>query len=129
MGRPTTFTEEMADRLCDWIADGKSLRSFVFENDDTPTHSTIFKWLTQQPLFAERYSRAREVQAHADADRINAIVEAVEGRTLTSDQARVMTDALKWTASRRLPKVYGDKMQLSGQDGAPIVVRWADGSD
>lgn len=128
-GRPTTYSQEMADRVCAWVADGNSLRSFIFSHDDTPTHSTLYKWMEQQPEFAAAFARARESMAHADADRINAVVEAVEARTLTSDQARVMGDLLKWTASRRLPKVYGDKLQVGAGDGGPIVVRWADGSD
>lgn len=128
MPKVTSYTEEMADEICEHVGNGNSLRSFC-EKDGRPTFSTVYKWLDQQPAFADAFARARERQAHADADRINYTLEACERLQLPPDVTRVVVDALKWTASRRLPKAYGDKVALAGNDGAPIVVRWADGSD
>lgn len=128
-GRPSEYTPEKGQEICDWVAEGKSLRSYVFGGEDRPTFATIYRWLDSQPAFSTAFARAREVMAHADADRLNAVVEALEGRTLPPDVARVMADTLKWTAARRLPRAYGDRIALGGDDGAPLVVRWADGSE
>jgi len=123
-GRPTTYTPEAGQAVCDALREGRSLRAWCKE-DGNPCYSTVFKWLEQQEAFADNYTRAREVQAHNDADRINACAEALELGAMAPDVARVITDAMKWTAARRLPKVYGDKVALTGaDDGAPLVVSW-----
>ncbi|TIP12333.1 MAG: terminase small subunit protein, partial [Mesorhizobium sp.] len=33
MARPTSFTQEIADRICEQLADGKSLRSICLADD------------------------------------------------------------------------------------------------
>lgn len=124
-GRPSIFTQDIADQICEALESGRSLRSWCMEDDTRPNYGTIFRWLKEREAFCEDYARAREVQAHNDADRINAIAEALELGAVAPDVARVITDAMKWTAARRLPKVYGDKVSLTGQDdGAPLVVTW-----
>lgn len=124
-GRPSTYTQEVADEVCEWLANGLSLRTYCLQ-EDKPSYTTIFKWLDQQESFANNYARARQTQAHNDADQMNAIVADLKAGKIASDVARVMMDGLKWTAGKRLPKAYGDKVQLSGDaDGAPIQVSWA----
>lgn len=124
MARPTLFTQDLADDICEHLADGGSLRSWCREPGH-PTFHAVYDWLAKCPAFADAYARARERQAHNDADRMSELVEAVMAGVLAPDVARVMMDALKWTAARRAPKAYGDKVSLSGdQDGVPIVVSW-----
>lgn len=124
MGRQSTFTEQGGQEICDHISNGGSLRSYV-EQEGKPAFNTVYKWLGEHEAFAEAYARAREVQAHADADKINRLQEQLEAGMIAPDVARVMADCLKWTAARRAPRVYGDKVQLSGDaDGAPIAVTW-----
>ena len=61
-GRPSTFTQKIADEICERIADGESLRS-ICGDDGFPTKSTVFKWLNDFPGFSDQYARAREAQA------------------------------------------------------------------
>jgi hypothetical protein len=63
LGAPTIFSEEMANRICDWVATGRTLTSFC-KLDDTPSASTVFRWLDANPSFWERYARARIEQTH-----------------------------------------------------------------
>lgn len=129
IGRPSILTDELTGRICEWIADGNSLRTFCME-EGNPNYSTVQKWLLNNEAFREQYKMARETQAHNDADRMNEIIAQVASGELKPDQGRVMMDALKWTAGRRLPKVYGDKLAIGGDtDGAPIQVSWAQGQE
>ncbi len=125
-GRPSDLTPELAERICSWLEEGNSLRSLC-EQDDMPAYGSIMRWLREErEPFCSNYARARESQAHNDGDRMNQIVMKLEAGAIDPNVARVMIDALKWTAGKRLPKSYGDKVQIGGDtDGAPIVVTWA----
>ena len=106
------------------IADGESLRS-ICRQEDMPSSASFFIWIAKDPLLLEQYMRAREAGADADAEDVTDIGK----RTLTGEfdpaAARVAIDALKWSAGRKRPKVYGDKaaVEHSGPDGGPIVQR------
>lgn len=125
-GRPSDYTQELADDICAWVANGRSLLSYC-EQEGAPHFATIYRWQEKHADFRDAFARARESQAHADADRLNLLSEQLAARLVSSDVARVMADILKWTASRRAPKSYGDKLQVGGEDGAPLVVTWAGG--
>ncbi len=134
-GRPSTYTQEMADTICERLAVGESLRAICRE-DDMPGLSTVFKWLTKQPEFVEQYTRAREEQAEALADEIVSIADEVEVTAkqdgedvrLALDATavarnRLRVEARKWVASKLKPKKYGDRQVLAGDPEAPVVVQ------
>ena len=110
------YSEEIALKICEHIALGRSLRSFC-EQPDAPALGSVHRWLADNPTFREQYARAREDQADSYADQIIDIAD----REPDSNKARVRIDARKWVASKLKPKKYGDKLGLSGDgDGAPI---------
>lgn len=71
------------------------------------------------------YAHARETAGEIQAQR--ALRDA-----LTAEDAalgRLKFDARKWTASKLLPKKYGDKLELSGDPQSPLainIVRFSD---
>src|SRR5690348_10848638 len=67
VGRPTTYTQELADAICEELALGTSMRS-VSKNPDMPAMSTMFKWLREHPEFSEQYTRAKQESADAMAE-------------------------------------------------------------
>lgn len=104
MGRPTDYTDELADLICERLADGKSLRS-ICRADDMPDKSTVFRWLAARPSFRDRYERAREAQADSHADDITDIADDPK---LEPNDKRVRIDARKWLAAKLRPMKYGD---------------------
>jgi methionine synthase II (cobalamin-independent) len=120
MARPSDFTQEMADHICERLAEGESLRSICVD-EMFPGKSTVFRWLASNKDFRDQYARARETQADAIADEILNIADDAEDAA----KARVQIDARKWLAGKLRPKVYGDKQSVtvSGDDDAdPISV-------
>lgn len=126
-GRPSSFTTELAETICERIADGESLRS-ICKSDNMPAQSTVFKWLGANATFAEQYARARELQADALFDEILAIADTpmIGEKTKVKDDGgieittgdmiehrRLQVDSRKWMASKLLPKKYGDKLDLN----------------
>ena len=81
-----------------------------------PDWTTVRRWLRERAEFRTQYAHARETSADALEARIVAEMDmAVDGET--ASVARVRIDALKWMAGKRSPKVYGDKINLSGSIG------------
>lgn len=123
MARPSSFNEAVANEICERIADGDSLR-FICEGDEFPERRTVFRWLANpdHEAFRRQYALAREASADADDDDIRDMAGRVERGKLDPQAARVAIDAKKWSAGKRKPKVYGDKVALvgGGKDDAPI---------
>jgi hypothetical protein len=108
------------DRICEQIAEGRSLRRILAGDESMPASSTVFKALSEDKEFAEQYARAREAQADTLFDEVLEIADSAN----QADDRRVKIDARKWMAGKLRPKVYGDKVQteLTGADGGPVQV-------
>lgn len=107
----STYTQEMADKICAELADGKSLRS-ICAKDGYPVKSTVFLWLRDHPEFAEQYTRAKEESADYLAEEM---LEIADDITEDSQSRRVRVDTRKWIASKMKPKKYGDKLDVNGK--------------
>lgn len=111
MGRPTVKTPELIAEICERVAQGRSVAS-VSRDEDMPCHLTIWRWMNSDEEFCSRYARAIQARAMAHADGIDDLVDRAVRGEIPADVARVAIDAKKWTASRLLPKVYGDRTQI-----------------
>jgi hypothetical protein len=133
MGRPSSFTQEVAELICGRIADGESLRK-ICESADMPSKTTVMRWLADesQKAFRDQYARAREAQADHLAEEIleiaddgrNDTYETDSGTAVNQDviaRSRLRVDARKWLASKMAPKKYGDKLAIGGADDLPAV--------
>jgi hypothetical protein len=138
MGRPSSFTQHIADLICVRIAEGESLRK-ICEDDEMPDRVTIYRWLAADPDFCSQYTRAREDQADTLADEIIAIADEqpeviavldrhgaliehkLDNAFLQWQKNRI--DARKWTAMKLKPKKYGDRQILAGDSEAPLEVQ------
>lgn len=137
LGPPTTYTQEIADRICEALAEGHSLRS-ICASDDMPSKSTVFKWLSEQRAFSDQYARAREAQADCLFDDILEIADDGRNDSYTDDEGNAKTDfdviarsklrieARKWMAAKLRPRVYGDKIAIGGADDLPPIKAMSD---
>lgn len=123
MGRPSEYSDAVADAICERLANAESLRRICLA-DDMPAQSTVFRWLAQNATFREQYASAREAQAHAMADEILDIADDGSNDFMGEDEkyngdavarSKLRVDARKWLAAKLLPKKYGDR-QLIGSD-------------
>lgn len=126
-GRPSDYTQEIADRICERLADGESLRA-ICRDDAMPATSTVCKWLSQFSDFAEQYARAREIQADTLFDEILEIADEGRNDSYTDEdgvertdydviaRSKLRVDARKWMAGKLRPKKYGDRTNLAMSD-------------
>lgn len=130
-GRPSEFTQEVADAICAELAEGKSLRS-VCKAEEMPCIRTVFTWMRTYPEFLQQYARAKEESADALADEILDIaddsardfVSGENGPVFNSEhvqRSRLRVDTRKWIASKLKPKKYGDKVAVGGADDLPAM--------
>ena len=123
-GRPSLYTEELANEICVRLGLGESLRKICLD-ERIPHIATVMSWLTKKPDFLEQYTRAREIQAETQFDELIDIVdqppelshitdkngELVEVKFDSSYVAwmKLRVDTRKWTAARMAPKKYGEQ--------------------
>lgn len=138
IGRPTDYSDELADTICERLMDGESLRA-ICDSEGFPKRTTVFRWLAIHPLFSDKYAKAKQEQAEALADEIMDIADdgrndymarldkegnetgyMVNGEAIARSRLRV--DSRKWVASKLLPKKYGEftRTEVTGADGGPI---------
>jgi hypothetical protein len=128
-GPPSLYTQAIAQYICAELVKGRSLRS-VCTDPGMPSAECVVGWeLRDHEGFREQYVRAREAQAVVHADEIieildmkptQIVITRPDGTTeLKDDPANVnwlknRADGRKWIAARMRPKVYGDKIDVTG---------------
>jgi hypothetical protein len=108
MTRPSSYSEELAQTICDLIAEGNSLVQ-ICQLDDMPHRATILRWLNAKPDFAARCDRARLEQGDFLFDDIARVEAKLESGEMASDVARTLISSKQWRSAKLAPKRYGDK--------------------
>lgn len=135
MPQQSTFTQEVADTICNRLLEGESL-THICTDSTLPNKPCILKWLRDFPEFATQYAHAREMQMELMATEIIDISEEEPMMTITFgengskeciDNAgiqrnRLRVDTRKWLMSKLAPKKYGEKVQqeVTGANGGPL---------
>ncbi|TIQ86444.1 MAG: terminase small subunit protein [Mesorhizobium sp.] len=141
MARPTIYSDEIANTICEQIAGGKSLRSICLD-EAMPAKSTVFAWLADpgRDDFRTKYVHAREAQADVLVDEMTDIADdgsndwmeqknsdgevtgwKENGEALRRSALRI--SARQWIAEKLRPKKYGSKVALTDGEGGPLVVQ------
>lgn len=142
-GRPSGYSDAVADKICLLLSEGKSLLT-ICKMDGMPGRSTVMRWLADDGHagFRGKYARAREEQADFYAAQIVEIADEDIATVTRTDgdgneievsfdstavqRNRLRVDARKWYASKLAPKKYGDKIgigQAEGMEPAANVTR------
>jgi len=118
IGRPTDYSPELADIICERLADGESMRS-VCRDTTTPSMTTIFRWLREKEDFRKQYEIAVNERTEAMAEDIVDIADNAtndwmerngddnEGYQLNGEniqRSRLRVDVRKWHMSKMKPK-------------------------
>lgn len=121
-GRPSLYSDELANRICEALGNGKSLRE-ICEYDGMPDRSTVLRWMGSNEEFATKCARMREgPQAEHVFDSIVEDEKDVRSGAIPPDVARVLISSKQWRASKLAPKKYGDKIGLDHSGGIGIKI-------
>jgi hypothetical protein len=136
MGRHSTYTEAIADEICDRIAEGETLRA-ICRDEHMPSWRTVYDWLNVNQDFAARFAKSRKLGFDAIAEEAFEIANTpVMGEEIEEDGDRVKVKRADMLGHRKLqiwtrlqllarwcPEKYGDRtaMELTGANGGPVV--------
>jgi hypothetical protein len=110
IGRPSSYTKEVAEQICDLIAAGGHMH-VVCAEEWAPAERTVYQWLRAHEEFAQMYAHARERQQEVFA----AEVVLIADNEPDPARARNRMDARKWHASKVAPKKWGDRLEIDAK--------------
>lgn len=134
-GRPTDYSPEMAARICEGLATGRSLRS-VCREEGMPCLASIFLWISKYPEFSDQYAKAKQTGLEALAEDLLEISDDGQNDWMENNdpdnpgyrlngehiqRSKLRVDTRKWLLSKLVPKKYGDKMTQE-HVGNPLTV-------
>lgn len=129
MPRKFEYSDKFDVEICEWIADGKTLRDYCRQKEKPPFW-VIYEWMKEWPEFGQRFARAREVGHDVIAEEILGIVDVHPPSTPSggTDSGYVTWQKNRaWTRMQLLakwnPRRYGESaksVEISGPNGGPI---------
>jgi len=139
IGRPSSFTPEIAQEICQKIGDGLSLRDICSEAG-MPSRQAVNRWLHENENFRYQYAHARELQIQHYADEILQIAndgrndwmireDAKTGHQSTVpntdhiQRSKLRVDTYKWLLGKLAPKVFGDKVEVEQTGRVKINIK------
>lgn len=127
-GRPSVYSEAIAQEIYLRMADGESLRQ-ICKDEHMPARSVVFEWVRNNPEFRELYETARHLQLEGYADEIIDIADDATGDWVKGvgpdgeprvvfDHERIKRDrervkSRKWMLARLFPRKYGRSSYLN----------------
>jgi hypothetical protein len=135
-GRPSIYTEELAELICERVATSTfGLKKLCSMYDDMPNHDTVFAWRYKNRVFSDLYTKAKIAQAELLAeetldisdDGTNDWMETLpdkdkpEGWKLNGEhvnRSRLRIETRKFLAAKLMPKIYGNQAEKSDDDNS-----------
>lgn len=136
MGRPSLYSDPLAEEICTRLAAGETLRA-ICQSEHIPAHSTVLGWVNDLPPFADQYARARQSGLDVIAEEIIEIADETGRDTISSERgdipnsewiarSRLRVDARKWLLSKLRPDKYGDRSTLDVNGKLDLTMTVAD---
>ena len=135
-GRPTKYTPELGQRICDAIASSADgLISICKRNPDFPVHQNVYVWLYKHDEFRVIYEKAKEAQAHILVDVNSEIANDTSNDIIRDDNGKIILNSVAvlrarlqinnnhWAAARLNRKKYGDHNQNEDKSDSNDKIR------
>ena len=134
-GRPSVFTPEIADEICERIGNGEPL-AVICRVERMPHRSTVAGWCLSRPEFAARYAFAREIGFDSIAAECLEIadtpLEGIRTRTgkdgieITREDAlghrRLQIETRLKLLSKWCPQRFGDRIDVSASVAGEVKI-------
>lgn len=123
-GRPSKFTPELADAICEEMINGRDLTE-ICSAEGMPHRVTVYRWMRDNPVFATQYAHAREALADFELANLKKLADDCTEENVNS--TRVKLNHFQWRVMKIAPRVYGDRTrtEVTGADGGAVKVETA----
>lgn len=125
------FPADITTIICQKVMAGAPLYK-ICQQDNMPCYGTVSRWLNTDPAFMKMYLDAARVSVLMDADRMQSIADGetieeeylgtneetgeTEVKTIKKvepvDVRRLRINTIQWRATKLLPKIFGDKVEI-----------------
>lgn len=136
-GRPSTYTPEIAQEICDRLSNGEPLAQ-ICRDEHMPAYRTAYLWMDTHDEFAAKIARARKdgydhlaaqcltiadtpIEGEETTVKADGAIEVKRGDMLGHRKLQIETRLkllAKWDSSR-----YGERLQLAGDADNPVTVK------
>jgi hypothetical protein len=118
--------EEQDNIFCeilDRVIQGETINAML-TGEAMPNPAMFFKWLTENPTLGKQYAYAREVRSHALFDDLLIIAngDKANDSICQVQRDRLRADTIKFYISKILPKVYGEKIDVTSNGEAINII-------
>lgn len=133
-GRPTLYTQELADLICERVATHREgLKKICAKFDDMPDETTITLWRIKHHEFSLKYAEAKRIQVDKIVDELDDIMDENLGhytdpegnKRIDSPSATIAiakANNKKWLASKLAPKLYGDNSKEDDKSSGNTLI-------
>ena len=127
MAQESTYTPELADEICERIANGETLRE-ITRDAHMPSYRSVYRWREANPEFASRIAHARDCGFDVIAEETIAILDTEPERCNTEHGDKVDTGYVQWQKNRAEQRLkllakwsprYSDRLDLTSA-GQPL---------
>lgn len=121
MSRPTIYSEAVLATIVERLSDGEPLAQ-ICRDEGLPSYSTVYAWQQTMPHVSEAIGRARDEGEEVIAANTRNIARGLEGSSGDVQRDKLIIDTDLKLLAKWNPKKYGEKTQLTGDGGGPVVI-------
>jgi ACT domain-containing protein len=128
--KKTPITQDQFEIVCDQLSDSTDSVDKICKSIGISNRSFYQYKKTIGEIAEKKYARAKATQAENLINKINDLHEKMHAAILTCEDPKrvnamvqaykIEIDDYKWLASKLLPKMYGDKIDITS-DGEKII--------
>ena len=107
VGRPSSYTDEIADIICDRMINGENF-SQICNDPMMPSRAALYRWRASRPDFDARCARAREALADFLLDKLEAMADATTELNVNSQRLKI--SVAQWRAEKMAPRTLGPRV-------------------
>jgi len=124
-GRPSKFTQELADQICDLMIAGSDLVDAC--EALKLNRRTVYRWMHENPDFDAQCARAREALTDFRLKKIREKIETAQVEGVDPALLRIQVSYEQWMAEKIAPRYQTrQRTELTGKDGGPVKVAHID---
>lgn len=116
---PVRFSQSLFNEMLVEVMEGLTIRE-ICSGPKRPAMKTFYEWVAENPELGKQYARAREISSDGFEADILFLARSINPDNATASKSAF--EMLRWVASKRAPRRYGDKQTLehTGEGGGPV---------